>query len=108
MLREAAPSCGEFARGNCGHLQRYRRRRRRTGIRLWAWRAACRWRSLLQHEVMIEAVENQNPEVIVIDEIGENWNPPPASTISERACNCWPPPTGVRWKICCSTRPYPT
>lgn len=39
---------------------------------------------LLQHEVMIEAVENHNPEVIVIDEIGRELEAMAARTIAER------------------------
>ncbi|MCF6278007.1 MAG: AAA family ATPase [Anaerolineales bacterium] len=38
----------------------------------------------LQHEVMIEAVENHNPEVIVIDEIGRALEAEAARTIGER------------------------
>jgi stage III sporulation protein SpoIIIAA len=37
-----------------------------------------------QHEVMIEAVENHNPEVIVIDEIGRQLEALAARTIAER------------------------
>ena len=39
---------------------------------------------VLQHEVMIEAVENHNPEVIVIDEIGRELEALAARTIAER------------------------
>ena len=53
--------------------------------RRWAARGACRWREpSLQHEVMIEAVENHNPEVIVIDEIGRELEAEAARTIAER------------------------
>jgi stage III sporulation protein SpoIIIAA len=38
----------------------------------------------LQYEVMIEAVENHNPEVIVIDEIGRELEAIAARTIAER------------------------
>jgi stage III sporulation protein SpoIIIAA len=38
----------------------------------------------LQHEVMIEAVENHNPEVIIIDEIGREQEAEAARTIAER------------------------
>lgn len=38
----------------------------------------------LQHEVMIEAVENHNPEVVVIDEIGRELEAQAARTIAER------------------------
>jgi stage III sporulation protein SpoIIIAA len=37
-----------------------------------------------QHEVMIEAVENHNPEAIVIDEIGRELEAQAARTIAER------------------------
>lgn len=37
-----------------------------------------------QHEVMIEAVENHNPQVIVIDEIGRELEAMAARTIAER------------------------
>ncbi len=37
-----------------------------------------------QHEVMIEAVENHSPEVIVIDEIGREMEAQAARTIAER------------------------
>ncbi len=40
--------------------------------------------SALQHEVMIEAVENHMPEVIVIDEIGRELEAMAARTIAER------------------------
>ncbi len=39
---------------------------------------------ILQHEVMIEAVENHNPEVVVIDEIGRELEAAAARTIAER------------------------
>src|SRR5687767_12039760 len=39
---------------------------------------------MLQHEVMIEAVENHNPEAIVIDEIGRELEALAARTIAER------------------------
>ncbi len=39
---------------------------------------------VLQHEVMIEAVENHNPEVIIIDEIGRELEAMAARTIAER------------------------
>ncbi|MCS6846565.1 MAG: R3H domain-containing nucleic acid-binding protein [Anaerolineae bacterium] len=38
----------------------------------------------MQHEVMIEAVENHNPQVIVIDEIGRAQEAEAARTIAER------------------------
>ncbi|MBI2849061.1 MAG: AAA family ATPase [Chloroflexi bacterium] len=38
----------------------------------------------LQHAVMIEAVENHMPEVIIIDEIGTEWDAAAARTIAER------------------------
>jgi len=38
----------------------------------------------LQHEVMIEAVENHTPEVIIIDEIGRQLEAEAARTIAER------------------------
>jgi len=38
----------------------------------------------LQHEVMIEAVENHNPEVVIIDEIGRELEAMAARTIAER------------------------
>lgn len=38
----------------------------------------------LQHEVMIEAVENHNPEAIIIDEIGRELEAAAARTIAER------------------------
>ncbi len=38
----------------------------------------------LQHELMIEAVENHNPEVIIIDEIGRELEAQAARTIAER------------------------
>jgi len=38
----------------------------------------------MQHEVMIEAVENHNPEAIVIDEIGRELEAAAARTIAER------------------------
>src|SRR4026208_1407053 len=39
---------------------------------------------MFQHEVMTEAVENHNPEVIVIDEIGRELEAAAARTIAER------------------------
>ncbi len=41
-------------------------------------------RPSLQHEVMIEAVENHNPQAIVIDEIGRELEAAAARTIAER------------------------
>ena len=41
-------------------------------------------RPAFQHEVMIEAVENHNPEVIIIDEIGREQEAAAARTINER------------------------
>ncbi|MCA9847877.1 MAG: AAA family ATPase [Dehalococcoidia bacterium] len=41
-------------------------------------------RAALQHEVMIEAVENHTPEVVVIDEIGTAAEAEAARTIAER------------------------
>jgi stage III sporulation protein SpoIIIAA len=38
----------------------------------------------LQHEVMIEAVENHNPEIVIIDEIGRELEAMAARTIAER------------------------
>jgi len=38
----------------------------------------------LQHAVMIEAVENHMPEVIIIDEIGTSLEAEAARTIAER------------------------
>ncbi len=38
----------------------------------------------MQHEVMIEAVENHNPEAVVIDEIGRELEAAAARTIAER------------------------
>ncbi len=38
----------------------------------------------MQHEVMIQAVENHNPQVIVIDEIGREQEAEAARTIAER------------------------
>jgi len=38
----------------------------------------------MQHAVMIEAVENHMPEVIVIDEIGTQLETQAARTIAER------------------------
>lgn len=38
----------------------------------------------MQHEVMIEAVENHNPEAIIIDEIGREAEAAAARTIAER------------------------
>ena len=50
-----------------------------------ASRAACRLPTpRLQHAVMIEAVENHMPEVIVIDEIGTEAEAGAARTIAER------------------------
>ncbi len=47
--------------------------------------AGCRLQNrALQHEVMIEAVENHNPEVIVFDEIGRELEAMAARTIAER------------------------
>jgi len=41
----------------------------------------------LQHAVMIEAVENHMPEVIIIDEIGTELEAQAARTIAERGCS---------------------
>ena len=42
-----------------------------------------------QHQVMIEAVENHMPEVIVIDEIGTELEAMAARTIAERGVMTW-------------------
>ena len=42
---------------------------------------------MLQHEVMIEAVENHNPEVIVIDEIGRELEAAAAAPSPSAACS---------------------
>jgi stage III sporulation protein SpoIIIAA len=43
----------------------------------------------LQHQVMIEAVENHMPQVIIIDEIGTELEVLAARTIAERCSTCW-------------------
>src|ERR1700724_2959260 len=48
----------------------------------------------LQHAVMIEAVENHMPEVIVIDEIGTELEAQAARTIAERGVQLTPTPHG--------------
>ena len=54
-------------------------------IQRWDVPGECRWPApSLQHEVMIEAVENHNPEAIVIDEIGRELEAEAARTIAER------------------------
>ena len=54
-------------------------------IRASVARGGCRWpRPASQHAVMIEAVENHMPEVIVIDEIGTELEAQAARTIAER------------------------
>ena len=53
----------------------------------------------LQHEVMIEAVENHMPEVIIIDEIGRELEAEAARTIAERGVQLRrPPPTATPWR----------
>ena len=48
-------------------------------------RAECRCQNTeLQHRIMIEAVENHMPEVVVIDEIGTELEAIAARTIAER------------------------
>ncbi len=54
----------------------------------------------LQHEVMIEAVENHMPQVIVIDEIGREQEATAARTIAERACSWWGRRTAIAWRTC--------
>jgi stage III sporulation protein SpoIIIAA len=51
----------------------------------------------LQHAVMIEAVENHMPEVIVIDEIGTSSRPPRRAPSPSAGCSWWAPPTARRW-----------
>src|SRR5436309_10447221 len=60
---------------------------------------------LLQHSVMIEAVENHMPEVIVIDEIGTELEAAAARTIAERGGSSSPTPTGRRPRTCSATPP---
>jgi len=43
----------------------------------------------LQHQVMIEAVENHMPEVIVIDEMGRNWKLLLLVPLPSAACSWW-------------------
>ncbi len=52
----------------------------------------------LQHEVMIEAVENHNPEVIVIDEIGRELEALAARTIAERGVQLIATAHGRTWE----------
>ena len=52
----------------------------------------------LQHAIMIEAVENHMPEVVVIDEIGTEAEAQAARTIAERGCSWGGPGTGTRWR----------
>jgi stage III sporulation protein SpoIIIAA len=54
-----------------------------------------------QHAVMIEAVENHMPQVIVIDEIGTEQEAFAARTIAERGCSWWGPRTATVWRTCC-------
>src|SRR5213080_3123470 len=60
---------------------------------------------LLQHAVMIEAVENHMPEVIVIDEIGTELEAAAARTIAERGVQLVRRRTAIHLRICWSTRP---
>ena len=50
-----------------------------------------------QHGVMIEAVENHMPEVIVIDEIGTELEAGAAARSPSAACSWSAPPTATRW-----------
>ncbi len=61
----------------------------------------------LQHEVMIEAVENHNPEVIVIDEIGRELEELAARTIAERGVQLIGTGMAMPWITCWSTQPFP-
>ena len=49
----------------------------------------------LQHQVMIEAVENHMPQVIVIDEIGTELEALAAGRSPKGACSWSVPPTGT-------------
>ena len=51
----------------------------------------------LQHAVMIEAVENHMPEVVVIDEIGTELEAAAARTIAERGFSWWGLLTATPW-----------
>ena len=51
----------------------------------------------LQHEVMIEAVENHNPQVIVIDEIGRQLEAEAARTMVNAIANPQMPEIGERY-----------
>ena len=62
----------------------------------------------LQHEVMIEAVENHNPEVIVIDEIGRELEAVAARTIAERGVQLVGRLTATHSRISSSIRPCRT
>ena len=87
MLREAARVLAddlEQARGDRRHLERDRRRRRHPAPGVGRARRMQVPRPELQHQVMIEAVENHMPEVIVIDEIGTALEALAARTIAER------------------------
>ena len=62
-----------------------------------------------QHAVMIEAVENHMPQVIVIDEIGTEQEAFAARTIAERGVQLIGTAHGQqRWRTCFSTRRSPT
>ena len=87
MLREAARVLADElrqARRRRRHLQRDRGRRRHPAPGDRQGPADAGPDAGLQHEVMIEAVENHMPEVIVIDEIGTELEAQAARTIAER------------------------
>ena len=57
-------------------------------------------RPKLQHEVMIEAVENHMPQIIVIDEIGREQEAARRVPSPSGACNWWAPRTAIPWRTC--------
>jgi len=52
----------------------------------------------MQHAVMIEAVENHMPEVIIVDEIGTSLEAEAARTIAERGVQLVGTAHGTAWK----------
>ena len=61
-----------------------------------------------QHRVMIEAVENHTPEIIIVDEIGTEEEAAACRTIAERGVTLIGTAPANSWKISSRTRRCPT
>jgi stage III sporulation protein SpoIIIAA len=89
MLRECARVLSEDRKRvvDRRHVERDRRRRRRSAPGIGRARRMQVADATLQHAVMVEAVENHMPQVVVIDEIGTAAEAKPRGRSPNAACS---------------------